>query len=795
MSKSGFRFSVTELADFACRQGDLAGTGEGGPSAMEGVRGHQWLQSKRLKDFSDYQSEVTLELQSQWNDQPVQITGRIDGLYRSEADKRLTVEEIKTTYLEPELLPLSTTSVQLGQLKLYAWMLVEQNGLDSISATLTWLKLPEYQQYSEQYVFHRSELFEFAQNAISCYCRWLEIVNQHKMKFVEQCRSLEFPYSNYRPWQRELCVEIYKRIRDEQSLLFEAPTGVGKSISTLFPAFKAIGEGKIKQIVFLTAKTSGRKTAVETCQQLQSSAKVLVINARDKTCFCSVKSQVETDDSCEYRIGYYERLRDAMWECFDLSVIEPDSLSKVAQQYKVCPFSLTLAMIPWVDVIVADYNYVFDPLVAHPHLSEQGKSICLLVDEAHNLIDRSRQMYSASFDEVLALNVINESASLGGLTKDLNGAIECMMLLEKQLTDHWQLPESAGTLMTTLADNTRSMIAQLIEFNREHSLDNRQVELLRQLIRFASIIDSMLEFGVGHQYACFLSKQENNLLEAYQLALRCLNAARFLQSIYDKFNSCILFSGTLTPEIFIRSTLGLHDGNTGDDNSRLADFYQLPSPYRTEQQGVFISSVIDIRYAHREKYIDSIVDVIHKVRSGRKGKYMACFSSYQFLGKVAEAYQNKFGCSHLAVQQPSETNEQRQAFIQRFFETTELLGFVILGGSYTEGIDFTGDALHGVIVVGTGLPQLSKEQDAIKHCFDQQGLNGFDMAYRFPGWQRVLQTAGRVIRSENDKGVVVLLDKRFCTNEYRAHFPPIWQPQSFHAAAELEQKLKTFWCD
>jgi DNA excision repair protein ERCC-2 len=725
------------------------------------------------------------------------LRGRVDAVYRTSPESCWVLEEIKTTFLEHKDVPLSAHSVHLAQAKVYAWMVARERDLTELDVQLTWLKLPEYRPYSEVHHFSFEQLEHFALEAVEIYLNWLETVTQHKQSVIAECQKLSFPFSSYRPWQRELCVEIFKSIRDGKDMLFEAPTGIGKSISTLFPAFKAIGEEKVEQILFVTAKTSGRKTVLDTCRLLSKTAKVLVLNAREKTCFCLASAPTSQEAPCDYRLGYYDRLIPAMTRCFEESLLDPQTIANIAQEFRVCPFNLSLAMIPWVDLVVADYNYVFDPLIAHSHFKDNGKQAVLLVDEAHNLIDRSRQMFSAEWSESLALQVIESKKLSGELVRSIHGMVENLMQLEQQLKQSiWIEPNCLPTL-EPLAEKARLISGALIDQANLSELTQDERALLNQVMRLAMILELILQYHCYQNYACFLTRKPGQLLEAYQMELKALNAAPFLTAIYSRFQSCILFSATLSPEPFVRNALGCLAYRLTDESlkqpGKKTDYVQLPSPFAPEQQGVFIAQAIDTRYRFREHYTDEIAHAIHRVYSAKTGNYLACFSSYAFMNQVVDRYRSFYGDQHLRIQSANESNQQRDSFIKEFFAQSKLLGFVILGGSYTEGIDFKGDALHGVIVVGTGLPQFNLEQEAIKECFERQGTKGFDMAYRFPGLQRVLQSAGRVVRSETDRGVIVLLDRRFLSPEYRNYLPAVWRPQSFATIDMLSEQLGNFW--
>lgn len=784
MTQRAFQFSVTELAEFSCRQGDLSVWGEAGPTAQEGIRGHQRLQKKRQKESDNYQVEVAVEYCGFWNDRPIVIRGRIDGLLdcndpdNPKSDLETLIEEIKTVYVEPTLIPEASRSVQSAQLTLYAWIYAVLNQRDKIKTQLTWLHLSDDSETSETNVLTLEQLETFALKAIDRYCRWLETVEQHRGLLYQACRELEFPFHSFRPGQRALCAEVFRSVREKRHLAFEAPTGIGKSVSTLFPAIKSMGAGYVQQVVFLTAKTSGRKAAKDTCHKLslsQAPLKTLIINAKEKTCFCTASQ--ESDLVCPYKIGFYDRLNEAIEDCFQLNCVDETEIKIVAERHKVCPFSLSLQLIPWFDVIVCDYNYLLDPLVQLAHFYRYGDRITFLIDEAHNLIERSRNMYSAELDEQRLLEVAKQFSKLN---RPLNKISEILIKLEQ--TERKQ-GSQALTIepdkLAPLGGWISQCVSLLVDRASEKGLSSDESRLLKQVIRFSVILGL-----AGDNHKGFLREEPSGLIDTYALELVALNASDYLEKLYRQLRSVIFFSGTLRPAPFVRQSLGMNN----EIPLKVAS-----SVFSEEQSCVLISNVIDTRYQNREQHIDAIAEAIHCVYQSKPANYLASFGSYAFMEQVLSAYQLRYGDKHVRVQERHLSELQKQHFIHEFFQRQGILGFVIAGGYFTEGIDFPGDTLQGVIIAGTGLPQVSELQQAIKQNYEDAGLNGFDLAYRYPGLQRVLQTAGRVIRSETDRGVIVLLDKRFHQAIYRQYFPDIWQPKAFSNTEQLATSLQKFW--
>lgn len=857
MSDVAFSFSVKELADFSGRSGDLELVSVAGPTAQEGIQGHQRWQAKQKTKESNYQAEYSIEHFGSQLGYNYRVGGRVDGVLfspvsdceneedvegehsgnevvktivskaiaeKNETQRPIWIEEIKTTYVEVEQLTEAIISIQLAQLKYYGFLIANKFELPEIELRLVWIRLPRERETIKSYRFNIDELTSFFERGVQRYLSWLVKVEEHRLNLRKSCSELMFPFSGFRENQRALCAEVFRRIRSEQSLVFEAPTGIGKTISVLFPAFKSYGEGFVDQVIFATAKQSGRVAVSETCDllnqqiglELSSSKhrdsennasckgiKSLSISAKDSTCFCAMNaknSMVQVTDEegrtrevCKYKRGFYDRLPDALNTSFDETNLDKSRLLEIAEDFQLCPFSLSLILTKWFDLVVLDVNYIFDPLIQLAHFEQFGKSQVVLVDEGHNLIDRSRQMYSADIIESDALNVLQETQHKTFFTKQINRLSSVLVAVE-ELAKSTSTEQSRGNakdnsewrggvldsaLIEKLHATTQSIQANLFDFSLSESLSELEMSWLKQIIRFNVILSLRDD---AHQF--FISHQTNGLIDTLNVHLICLNAANYLEQIYKNLRSLIVFSGTLRPDTYVAETLGFRDA---------LPIKRVPSIFSHNQLGVFISTRIDTRYRYRDGFIQAIVADIKAVIESKAGNYMVAFSSYHLLEKVAEEFAKQFPKTVLSKQERASTLEQKEEFISQFFNQRSVLGFVILGGVYTEGVDYRGDSLDGVIVVGSGMPQVNQLQAHLTQYFEGLGLSGFDMTYRYPALQRVFQTTGRVIRQLSDKGVVVLLDKRFAEPRFLRMAPEYWSPKCYRATDQLQQALQEFW--
>ncbi|ASJ75435.1 ATP-dependent DNA helicase [Granulosicoccus antarcticus] len=780
------RISVTALADFSCRTGDLNPAGNAAPTAREGILAHQKMQRAAVLDSENQatsiESEVSLVCTITTAQGDVRLRGRVDLLDRT----RHCLTEIKTTLVPAEQVPDSQQSLQWAQLYLYGfiYLCAEESaaGLEQLQLELVHVNIRADTQEYQRRTLSRVELEQYARSALETYLQWLERVSLWQQKLMASARDMSFPFGDFRAGQRDMAVAIYRAARDAQPLMCEAPTGIGKTLSALFPAIKSLGEGQVSQIAYLTAKVAGRLSALQALSHMQSSGLAVTavqIRAKQATCFCS-NGRCERDESgrCPMTLDFFDRLPAARDELLDCGIISDAQLDDIAWEHQLCPFELALQLLPWVHVVIADYNYVFDPLVKLPHFSDSCSKTLLLIDEAHNLVDRSRSMFSAQLSRSDCL----EQASLCRQFHPL--VAHALDNLARQLlahaagqVDELQIVDSmSGVLGRSAGVVIEAMVAS---FSQAPSLPDSSGELFRTLCRFVVISDL---FGEHHR--CITSINKAGRRKEVLVKLFCLDASTALLRQYRLFRASIVFSATLRPAAFYRDALGMPE-TTG--------LLELTSPFPPERANHAIVDWIDTRYRKRTESLDALVELIYRTSDIRHGNYLVFFPSYAYLQQAWEAYRSKYPEREVWRQSSDQSRVQQHELLEHLEQPGHRVGFAILGGVFGEGIDYIGERLIGVIVVSPGLPGLDAQTQLVASHYQQQGHDGFDFAYRYPGFTRVLQTVGRLVRSETDSGTVILVDDRFKQRFYRALFPQHWQVQLPRDQAKLLEQTEQFW--
>lgn len=768
---------VGQVVAFSCRRGDLLNAAHG-PGAQEGIRAHSRLQKKKpAASVAEYRLEVTLSRRGR----RLQLSGRAD-LFHPQQTPPL-IEEVKSTYCPPQALAESQRYLHWSQLKFYGFChLLQQSGhADSVRLAMLWYDLKADRVHRQEEVLQRCELEDFCLPLIDAYVAWLELVEQQRSQLSLTAGRLDFPFNDYRRGQRDLAVAVFRSLRDNTSYLAEAPTGIGKTVSSVFPAVKAMGAGHIDKVVYLTAKKQGRD-AVRACLAALGAGGLqitsLVLHAKNDICECrSGGCELNEEGVCPLRLGFFDRLPAARRELLQRRRIGAETVREVAARHRLCPFELSLQVLPWVQFVVCDFNYVFDPLVGLSYFRDNDSRIGLLVDEAHNLSDRARDMYSVRFSRAAVLGLARICEPLRpGLAASIKGLARAI--------DRWSKPLPPGFSATAAKAPTITRavekLVQALELLHQQGLNcpDAVAEWLPDLYRYRKV-----EPLAAAVYRTMTEKAPRRQGDK-TVTFKCLDAGDFLRASYTGFHGQVLFSGTLRPFAFFQPMLGL-DPHT----ARMS----LPSPFSSSQQGVVICDHIDTRYKHREPAVAQIRAVIDSTFRARPGNYLVCFPSYRYLDRVFDDFVGHYPQRLAVRQQPGSGDEVRERFLSHFDSGAETIGFAIMGGIYGEGVDYAGDRLAGVIIVGVGLPQVNPPQELMRQYYLQRGFDGFDYAYRYPGMIRVLQTAGRVIRSETDRGVVVLADRRFGASFYRRLFPAHWQVCHCRSAAGLEQALAGFW--
>jgi len=798
---------VGRLVEFACRRGDMMFSAPAGPSAQEGIRAHKKLQ-KQIPEGSCAEYSLKVLLPDTFSGYTVTLQGRVDILHPSK--DLLTgpvLEEIKTTYVHPDRVPENQKQLQWAQLKLYAYaygvqLVSEGQALpETVELQAVWYNLKDKQVYRKTIMANFPEIDNFARDALTCYCDWQRQIQDHLQQTRTDAQRLAFPFERYRKGQREMAVSVYRSARDRQMMMLEAPTGIGKTMSSLYPAFKAVGENLIDKIVYLTAKNSGREAVLDALNKMQSSdgkglaldVSALVIRARSLSCACRNGGCERDDDGvCPYTKGFYDRLPAARELLLAKRIMTPECVAEVGRQFQLCPFDLSIQMLPWTTLVVCDFNYVFDPLVGLSYFDDNSDRIALLVDEAHNLGDRSRDMYSAITDRASIQQAAKRCKPHHPLVhKAAKSAVQALAKWSSSCDPGVSVKavftpegERAEDQPDSIA-RAQARIIEAVSLSQESAgaIPESVGDWLRDVYRYIAIDGLMAKehrvFSTVNEH-----KSAKGSFHEQEVKLRCLDASAYLEKIYKKFHNVVLFSASLRPAEYFQARLGLPEG---------VQNHVLPSPFEAAQLGVFLCSKVDTRYQYRDRAVDSIVDIVFETYRGRKGNYLVFFPSYRFMQQVATRFIERHKEIDIILQESGSSEAQRADFLSAFEGANNTLGFAIMGGIFGEGVDYVGDRLIGAIVVGVGLPQINEEQELIKESCLQSGHDGFDYAYRYPGLIRVMQAAGRVIRTEQDRGVLVLVDSRFVQPFYQHLLPSLWQPKNCRNLEDLTQGINSFW--
>lgn len=781
MAKEQIKISVRNLVEFILRSGDLDNRKDRTPdkNAMQaGSRIHRKIQRKM---GMDYHAEVPLRIIIEEERYQLVIEGRADGIIIEEENDIATIDEIKGMYMDFTYLT-EPIEVHQAQAMCYAYIYAVQHDLKKMKIQMTYCNLDteEIKRFLKVISFHELEKWFF--DLIASYKKWADFSYDWRLKRQASIQNLEFPFP-YRKGQKKLVSDVYRTIYRGKNLFIQAPTGVGKTISTIYPAVRAVGENLADKIFYLTAKTITGSVAKETFDLLAANgyrAKIVAITAKEKMCKCE---EVDCNpESCPYAKGHYDRVNDAV---FDLLLQEDNFTREVffeqAEKFMVCPFELCLDTATWADNIICDYNYVFDPNVYLKRFFAEGLKgdYIFLVDEAHNLVERGRSMYSAALykEDFLAIKKILKNHSKK-LEKELERCNK-IMLEYKRNCDTYMVLEDIGNLIFALM-RLGSEMDKFFQKTREFQGKEECLQFYFDVRNFLNIYDR-----VDENYVIYSEHDEQG---RFFIKLYCVDPSRNLQECLDKGKSTIFFSATFLPINYYKSLL-----STKDDNYAV----YAETTFRKEQSLLLIADDVSSKYTRRnQKEFMRIASYIAKIAAGKKGNYIAFFPSYKFMEQVYNQfileYVNRF---ETLVQISGMKEKEREEFLEEFEKERgqSLVAFCVMGGIFGEGIDLKKELLIGTIIVGTGLPQLSNEREILKNYYDNRQGGGFDYSYRYPGMNKVEQAAGRVIRTAEDKGVIALLDERFLNLDYINLFPREWRDYERCSLENVETKVAAFW--
>ncbi|GCF95885.1 ATP-dependent helicase [Enterococcus florum] len=774
------KISVRNLVEFILRSGSIDEGKSSNHTALEGARIHRKLQKAA---GADYQKEVWLKKKVTMADTEIQVEGRADGIY--EEDGLVTIDEIKTSEIPFEEVEQGIINLYFYQAMVYAYIFAEQEELKEVQTRLTY-----YQTVTEEttYRFRRfsiEELNDFFQDLMTRYEAWFVYQTNWRNQRNQSLQQLQFPFPVYRAGQRELASAVYKTIAAQQKLYVEAPTGIGKTMSSLFPAFKAMGEELGERIFYLTAKTITRQVAEETTDRLakeKAEIKSVTLTAKDKICFLTERNC--TPEHCPFAKGYYDRVNDGLWDMLQTeNQYTRPVVEHYARKHELCPFELSLDVSRFCDLVIGDYNYLFDPTVyLRRFFEEENKGNLVLVDEAHNLVNRSKEMYSAQLSRQRIFEVSQ------GLEKKFKRLVKAFnrvdnefeliaQVLEEKKTKYHHQKAAPESLLNQLF-HLQELIKEWLAENPEHLIQEKMLTIYFDINRYTK----MSEFYDDHYETTVENTSYDLIVKEY-----CIDPSYLLKQTMEKVGSTVMFSASFSPLDFYRDLLGGEEDNLT---------YRLPSPFPKKNQLVIVDAGIQTTYKNREQNIPKIVAAIFALITQKQGNYMVFFPSFKFLDQVAEAFNETYPEITLMIQGSKLDEQERENFLAQFKEkpTETLVAFCVLGGIFSEGIDLTGERLSGAVVVGVGLPQINHEQELIKAYYDEKNHQGFSYAYQLPGMNKVIQAAGRVIRTMDDQGIILLLDQRFTHPHYATLLPPNWSDRKIVYSAEAIKECATaFW--
>lgn len=774
------KLSVHQLVDFLLRKGDIDTRVYSSTTMQEGTRIHAMYQARQ---GSDYISEYPLRQTIVLNEYEFILEGRADGIIKNGDD--YTIDEIKSTVAPLEEFKKDQLDWHLGQAKCYAYMFMKEQNLATIGVRMTYIRQGKNdEKLIDNYRFSAEEIETYIKELLSRYIDFYEIIVRHEKERNASIESLPFPFKSYRKGQKQLAKYSYSIAKNGGRLFVEAPTGIGKTVSTIYPFIKTLEDNKDCKIFYLTAKNSGKEAAYSTIKILKSSGLVLkniVISAKDKICFSKGKGC--NPEECPFAKGYYHKIQNIIRESLLAhSDFDYETITKIAMDNEVCPFELELDLSLYCDAIICDYNYMFDPLVYMKRYFDADSSAHLaLIDEAHNLIDRSQEMYSArifskKFD--LARKSVKKLEH-----KKVNSAIRRMTKTFSTIKKEF---ESGETLIDYFDDatfkalNAFSLAVQDLSKNDNKSMTPELLDFYLDVNKFLKISEFFSEKYIAYVRVSSGKKKD------VTLNLYCLDASKFLKRRLDAIKGSVLFSATLSPSEYYISLLG---GDAQKD-----PYLLLETPFKKEQLLFLVAPKVSTKYTKREQSYEEIASYIAEFVSHKKGNYMIYAPSYEYQERLLPLLEQK--CDYkIIVQRKDMTDQEKESFVAQFVkdpqETT--IGFAIIGGSFAEGIDLVEDRLIGATIIGVGLPRINFESDQIAGYFNSISLSGKDYAYTYPGMNKVMQAVGRVIRSEKDSGAVLLIDERYAQSHYRDLFRHEWNDYRVVLnAEEIGEELKSF---
>ena len=747
------RLSVRDLVAFSIHGEDIL-PASGNQDMLAGTKGHKAWQGKLAEGWK---AEVPLSITITSEDIKFHISGRMDAFFDNE---KPIIEELKLSYstLTP---PASPQPAHRAQAVVYGHMLCEERNIDTVIIRVVYVSEAGGLRAVFEEELTRQHLEAVFYDLLDAYAQWEATQRKHREKRNESLTQLPFPFSAYRPGQREMAIQVFTAIQKKKRLFASMPTGTGKSAAVLYPALKAMGQGITGQIFYLTARTTARQAALQALDIMRRKGmhvRSLTLNAKEKQCPRFTRCH---PDFCERAKGHYIRLPAALDEMMEITDWNGQAVMDMAQKHQLCPFEFALSLAEIADVVICDYNYAFDPAARIKRIFDWRTDLTLLADESHNLAGRAREMLSGICDGAQLKAFRKELNKVQGRKGRLYKATTAVMNLLR--TIEFEKEESERELLELpdrLIKSSENFLDEVMESFGDPP-PGEAGRLLGDMYQMAISFLSAAERGLSN-YALLCTKQGKER----SIRLLCLSVAEHLAEVTKKLSGVIYFSATLSPLAAMQKLLG-----GGEEDACFA----LPSPFEPENLLV-LRHRVDTRYALRRQTAPQVAQAILKAFAAKPGKYIAFFPSYAYLKLVGAELVQCDPNLPLLIQDSSMEEADREAFLAQFTADHQpLLGLAVLGGVFAEGIDLPGERLLGVMVVGVGLPMVCLEQEALRRHYEEALGDGFAYAYRYPGMHKVLQAAGRVIRSETDRGVVLLIDHRYFQRDYLTLCPPHWR--------------------
>ena len=750
--------AVRALCEFTARRGDLDLRFTPAPTAAEGIAGHATVAGRRA---DDYEAEITLT----GVHRSLSVRGRADG-YDPVLNR---LEEVKTYRGDLAAMPDNHRVLHWAQALVYGHLLCQSRGLTEVQVALVYFDIASQKETVLTQLHAAASLEEFFVEQCERFIGWASQEEAHRSARNAALGTLAFPHAEFRSGQRELAVSVYRAARDGQNLMAQAPTGIGKTLATIFPLLKACAADQVERIFFLTAKTPGRALALDAVDVLHASAeangnvnalplRTLELVARDKA--CEHPDKACHGDSCPLARGFYDRLDEARTSALAHRRLDRATVRSAALAHDVCPYYLAQELVRWSDIVVGDYNYYYDSSALLYALTQMNQwRVAVLVDEAHNLLDRARRMYTASLEQS-AFRAARKSAPVA-LRKPLERLNREWNALNRVQTEGYQVHFEVPPRLLSAAQNLIGAVTEQLA-EAPLSIDETQLRFYFDAMHFVSLAE---QFG---EHSVFDTTLASGAYAARTstLCVRNVIPAPFLAPRYAAARTTVMFSGTLSPHDFYRDTLGL------PEETRWLD---VEGPFRAEQLKVHVASHVSTRWRDRERSLSPIVELIAQQYAVQPGNYLGFLSSFDYLHRVVALMRERYPEVPVWMQEQGMDEAAREAFLARFRAMGQGVGFAVLGGAFSEGVDLVGEQLIGAFVATLGLPQINDVNEQMRRTMEAKFGNGYDYMYLYPGLQKVVQAAGRVIRTEQDTGVVHLIDDRYRRPEVRRLLPRWWQ--------------------